>query len=337
MATLQGKILFFDTNGLRRLGFDKEITALLNASRNGDVRVCVSEAAIFEYARQVFEWHRDAFLFSYSGMLGRVTRSSPARVLRAYHLAYKSLFVAYRVQVIDHSEAIDSAARDFLATDRTYFSDQDRNDMRDARIFASAVQTLDPGCCIIVSDDGDLAVEFNRVGYQVCRDAKKLLQELSLPKRGEKLARPDIEGILRSGAEDDFSDSFHTFLTEADETYAQSHLPGEQFDARDVAPFDEAIGRIEQLGADDIEARMKILCYVDWFGPIAKTELIVLLGEQQFAEHLILNCADRLVAEDLIRDTGTTYLPDKGGICAAVAESRSAELAALLVGAEDET
>ena len=60
MAIRPNTVLYFDTNALRALRFEKEISVLLDASKSGEANISVSEWVIYEYARQAFNRQIDA-------------------------------------------------------------------------------------------------------------------------------------------------------------------------------------------------------------------------------------------------------------------------------------
>lgn len=331
MAIPQYTALYFDTNALRELRFEREITYILNACRAGEVIVYLSEWVIYEYARQYFERQID-FIISPIELIAKLSGSSKGQILQAYHIFFKSLFIEYGVHVINTSSDLETAAKEIITEESTYFLAANVRDQRDARIFAAAVQFLPVDRSLIVTGDKNLGVEFSRKGFDVRDDVTRFVGELSLKRTSERIVTPDLSRILSQGREGEFPDHFHTALRDVDPSYAELFLPGLTTEAETAISLEEALRRVDEFGRADKEIRVKILSYVHWFAPITKDDLVSMLQEQQFEEDHIMNNASGLVLVDSLRDTGAHYLPGKDGLCEAIGNGHIHELIELLGG-----
>ena len=197
----------------------------------------------------------------------------------------------------------------------------------------SALEALRPDHSMVLTADGNLKGEFERRGFSVETNAKDFVRGLRLERTGEKLVTPDISEILnelRGGGGEEFPKDFHYTLQEIDTTYAELFLPGAVIERAPSIDLKVALQRVDDLGRDDREIRLKILSYVHWFAPISKDDLAGILQERQIAEKIVLSNSERLVDAGTIRDTGTHYLPGKDGVCEAIADSRIHELTELI-------
>lgn len=338
-------VLFFDTNQWKSLSIEKEITLILNACKAGNLSVCLSKWVIYEYARQYFKRQRDAFerqknaIFPQFELIDKLSIYKAGEILLACHFSFESMFREYGVNVIEHCDDLEAAAREIISSEQSYFSSGNSHDQRDARIFAAALMALHPNNSIVLTEDAKLNAEFERRGFTVKPNARDFVRQLQLGRTGTLLNTPDFLEILRnlrSGDGENFPDNFHSTLLEVDATYAELFLPGAVIERPPRINLEVALQRVDELGADDKETKIKILSYVHWFAPISKDDLASMLQERQISEKAVFYFSDSLVAAGSIIDTGTHFLPGKDGVCAAIGDSRVDELVELLKVAENE-
>lgn len=96
-----------------------------------------------------------------------------------------------------------------------------------------------------------------------------------------------------------------------------------------VADVDAALRTLDEA---ERMLQTRVLGYVSWFAPIAKSQLSDLLESKGHAQQAINNVAQRFVINGLILDTGNHFLPGDPAVCEAAAKSVISEITEIIGG-----
>lgn len=295
---------YLDSSALRAMSFHHDVARLLALSKNGDIRLYLSETTLWERARQQYEndFKQDRVV-PYSSDLNR------------YVTWFKALFEKHGAVVVPSSARIISRVEEHLNSDNSYFNEDNENDQRDAHILATAELKLERGAVVLCHDE-NLAQAFEKVaGFaDVRRDAKRFLSEESGTESDvPKLEKPNLDSLSEYAISTTFTESFQSFIRKADarfDTYLKT-LP---------TVTDKLNSRLEHMQVFDVEIRKRLLGYIRWFSPISKDDVFRLLEPRRYGKEAIENHANLLVHENLLVGTENYWLsnnedPEAKEIC----------------------
>lgn len=284
--------VYLDTSALRQLSFNRDLAILLHQCKIGQIRVYISEAALWERGRQQYEsdFKND--------------RVVPYKAELSSYLAwFKLLFEGHCVIIIQSSKQIMDKTDEYMRNENTYFNVSDVNDQRDACVLATAETSLDKNT-IILCGDKELADEFGAIGgfQNILRGAKTFVEQIQeTDMEIPVLDKPDLSDIDDYQRANTFSDNFKSFIGGADQrslVYLKE-LP---------SISDRLTAKLQNMQIQDAEIRKRILGYVRWFSPIGKSELLGLLIARNYQEEPINNNAARLVEEQLLLETDHAWM-----------------------------
>lgn len=329
MTDLSSKIIFFDCNSLRELSFGTELQVLLANCKAGRVRVCTSNWVVWEYARYKYLLENSQAV-SAALVLQSLTQLPDKEILRIYHKHFLKAFQDRGVEVLAHTDKAEELAANLIQGEESNFRPKNKNDHRDALIFASAVLNYKPEQLLVVTRDKRLGREFENLDFTIEKDEKALIKILKLDKTVDIIPFPNLMDVVNSDQESTSMELPDILLKKVDETYAS--LLGISLEQLDENSLEFALAELDQLGQTDKELRQTIICYIVWFDPISKDDLANMLQQRQLGGEQVANNAERLLTANIIRDTGTHYIPADLNICNSIATSRIDELADLLLG-----
>lgn len=297
--TKQEKILYFDTNAIRALGFATEFAALAEACKEGNLKACVSQVVIWERGRQKYEADINENRNFPSVLLSETAKKD---YFKAKITAYQRLYEIYKIDIIPYINDDDGEIKELIASPDTYFSSS-KNDRRDAIILHSAIKNFSPDEILIVCEETNLATEFKKRDYEVHKKAKLLIQELLGEAQTTRLDLPDINTILSDNTPIIVNQDFIDDLENLDPDYVE--MFSEDSNCAELDKF------INDLADIDSEIKRKILGYTNWYDPIAKEKLKSLLIKQNYSSDQISINAERLCSVNILKDIGNFYLPNK--------------------------
>lgn len=329
MALSPDTVLFFDTNALRALGFEKEISVLLEASKNGEIRICLSELVVYERSRQLFERDGER-LFLTTEALSKISNRSKIDILKAYHVYFKTLLRSHNVVIVEDTSTLQEQAAELVDNTALYFRETDKNDQRDALIFAAGLSILSPERSAILCQERRLGAAFSSRGFVVLDNAKSFFAENFHGRLSSRIKGPDLVTILEDESDASFSQSLHAALLAFDDTYQKEWLAAEEGPTPGGMDFQEAERILAKMTRRDDETRRLVLSRVHWFDPITKADLYDLLESNGVSEKQVNDAVSVLTDLGSIRELDSHIVPGADGLCEAIAASRIADLAELL-------
>ena len=287
--------IYADTSALRSMNFYKGVASLLALSKAGKIRLHISETTLWERGRQQFE-----------NDVSRGDRIVPfPDGINRYLAWFKILFQKYGVRIIPSDDRILELTTQHLQNENSYFSHDIENDQRDAHVLATAEVSLEKDV-LILCHDKNLAKAFGEVaGFtNVCRDSNSFLSEVvgdeaDIP----RLDVPSLDDLSDYQIYKTFTESFHEFINKADHRFHQYLITLPKI-------TDKLSAKLENMQALDAEIRKRVLGYAQWFSPVTKKDLHILLTPKHYDEEQIESNAQRLKQEDLLTETENHWLPN---------------------------
>lgn len=250
----------------------------------------ISETTLWERGRQQYE-------NDYKG--DRVVPFPDG--INRYLAWFKVLFENHRVIVIPSNDNIINLAALHIQNTNLYFKQDDPNDQRDAHVLATAELELEKSA-IILCHDNDLAQTFEKIGFKVRKDFNNFLLEV-IGKEADipSLEKPNLNTINEDQISKTFTDSFRKFITEADHRFHEyiKTLP---------SITDKLNAKLANMQVLDAEIRKRVLGYVQWFSPVGKKDLHLLLEPRRYGKEQIESNAQRLKQENLLIETENHWL-----------------------------
>ena len=284
--------IYIDTSALRGMSFNKDVVGLLALSSAGKIRLHISETTLWERGRQQYE--RD-----YTG--DRVVPFPDG--INRYLTWFKILFEKHGVIVIPSDDSIVDQAALHIQNDNLYFNQDNENDQRDAHVLATAELKLEKSA-LILCNDNNLAQTFEKIaGFSnVHRDFKNFLLEVM----GEEadiptLEKPSLDTLDEYQISTTFTESFRRFIHKADHRFHEylKTLP---------SVTDKLSAKLVNMQVLDAEIRKRVLGYVQWFSPVGKKDLHLLLEPRRYGKEQIESNAQRLKQENLLIETENHWL-----------------------------
>ena len=282
--------IYIDTSVLRSMSFNKDVARLLILSKAGKIRLYISETTLWERGRQQHE----------NDCAGDRVVPFPDGINR-YLAWFKSLFEIHGVIVIPSDESIIDKAALYIHNDNFYFKLDDDNDQRDAHVLATAELKLDKSASILCHDK-HLAQTFEKIGFAVRSDFKNFLlefmgEEVDVP----TLEKPRLDTLNEYQISTTFTEFFRRYMDKADHRFHEylTTLP---------SITDKLSAKLANMHVLDAEIRKRVLGYAQWFSPIGKENLHLLLEPRHYDKELIESNAQRLKQENLLIETENHWL-----------------------------
>lgn len=287
--------IYIDTSVLRGMSFAKEVATLLNFSKEGRLRIYLSETTLWERGRQQYE--RD-----FSG--DRVVPYPDG--INRYLAWFKALFERHNVIIIPSDKEIYELAATHLQSNESYFSTDNENDQRDSHVLATAELRIEKST-LILCHDNNLAATFTDVSgfVNVRKDYKEFLQELSGTNfEVPNLDKPSLDSLDDTQISKTFTEDFIEFIIKADNRFYEylKTLP---------KVTDKLTTKLANMQLLDAEIRKRILGYTQWFDPISKDQLNELLENRHYNDEQISSNAKRLIDEGLILESENYWMTNK--------------------------
>lgn len=286
--------VYFDTNAIRSLDSRKEIPSLLSASKDGKFPMVISEPVIWEWSRQ---W--------YEALRGSLTPSNVRVSMVFAH--FKKLFIDHNVRILPITDESKVMAEQYISDERTYFKEDNSNDVRDASVLSIAIEHLEQNSTIILCGDKDLKNEFEAQGYEVNDDTKNYVKELLNRIEITKIQIPLLSTVSVEEQRDALHQHLRDFIEQTDPEYYTDIntelmvLP---------ASSDKLASKLEEMNNIDDEVKIRVLGYSQWFSPLDKERLYALLSQFSYEPELIDNNSERLCQEELLEETEHYLLPN---------------------------
>jgi hypothetical protein len=282
--------IYIDTSALRGMSFHKDVGGLLALSNAGKIRLCISETTLWERGRQQYEDDCKNRIIPFTNNIG------------LYLAWFKKYFEENGVRVIPTDDRIIDKVSSYLQNDDFYFNKDDKNDQRDAHVLATAELKLEKRD-LILCPDGELAQTFEKIGFTVRRDFKNFLSEV-MGKENDIpiIIPPSLDTIDKYQIPKVFTKHFERFISEAD---------GDSFyKYKTTLPIitDKLNAILENMGVLDAEIRRRVLGYAQWFSPVGKNNLFLLLEPRHYGKAQIESNAQRLKQENLLIETENHWL-----------------------------
>ena len=222
--------------------------------------------------------------------------------MNRYLAWFKVLFEKHGVIVIPSDERIVDQTAKHIQDDNSHFNQDDENDQRDAHVLATAELNLEKSA-LIFCNDNDLVQAFKIAGFSnVRRDVKNFILEVM----GEEadistLEKPSLDTLDDYQISTTFTESFRRFIVTADHRFYEylKTLP---------SVTDKLSAKLANIGVLDAEIRKRVLGYVQWFSPIGKKDLELLLEPRRYGNEQIESNAQRLKQENLLIETENHWL-----------------------------
>lgn len=320
MEEFEGKVIFLDSSALRALKFS-EISLLLHHCKEGTINICLSQWALIERARQyaekefnqLFENPQFESLIPLKDLL-------EATWFKAVLKIFYEIFDIPGVEIVEHTSALERAAREQIDLDSTYFTIKSR---RDAYIFCTALATCTPETTVILCNDKALNHEFTKNSdFVIQTDVKKFLSPLFDGFEVPRLVVPDIVSAFKAAQTGDLHqipEAAINALKEMEPKYQRLGIaltPAQPLPEGEVTSTNRSLDPVlDGLSEQEKELRIKILGFVNWFDPITKDELSELLKTFSYQDEEIEISAKVLCHANLIEDTGKFYIPSMEAIC----------------------
>jgi len=293
--TVSPQNIYIDTSALRGMSFKDDVASLLNLSKAGKIRLYMSETTLWERGRQQYE--RDC--------AGDRVVPFPEGINR-YLAWFKILFEKHGVIVVPSDDSIINKTESYIQNDNSYFNQESENDQRDAHVLATAELKLEKSA-LILCNDNNLALTFEKIaGFtNVRRDVKIFLleimgKEVDIP----KLEKPSLDTVDDYQIYTTFTEPFRTFINKADRRFHDylKTLP---------SITDKLNARLVNMQVLDAEIRKRVLGYVQWFSPVSKKDLHLLLESRHYGKDQIENNAQRIQQENLLIETDNHWITNK--------------------------
>jgi hypothetical protein len=282
--------IYSDTSALRGMRFNKDVANLLALSNAGKIRLHISETTLWERGRQQYEkdYASDRVVPFPDG-------------INRYLAWFKILFEKNGVIVIPSDNSITDRAALHIQNANLYFKQDNENDQRDAHVLATAELKLEKNA-LILCEDKHLAQTFEKIGFTVRRDFKNYLLEIM----GEEadipmLEKPSLDTLDAYQISRTFSESFRSFINKADHRSLEylTKLP---------SITDKLSAKLAHMQVLDAEIRKRVLGYAQWFSPVGKKDLHLLLEPRRYGKEQIESNAQRLKQENLLIETENHWL-----------------------------
>jgi hypothetical protein len=292
-SSISPQNIYIDTSSLRSMSFNKDVASLLALSKAGKIRLYISETTLWERGRQQYE--KD-----YAG--DRVVPYPDG--INRYLTWFKILFEKHGVLVIPSDNDITDRAVLHMQNANLYFKQDNENDQRDAHVLATAELKLEKNALILCSDNA-LVQTFEKIGFTVRRNFKNFLLEIM----GEEadiptLEKPSLDTLDEYQISTTFSESFRRFINKAD------HRSNEYLTKLPIIT-DKLRAKLANMNILDAEIRKRILGYIQWFSPVGKKDLYLLLERRHYNTEQIESNAQRLKQENLLIETENFWLTNR--------------------------
>lgn len=282
--------VYIDTSTLRSMSFNKDVANLLTLSKAGRIGLHISETTLWERGRQQYE-------NDYAG--DRVVPFPDG--INRYLAWFKSLFERHGVIVIPSNDNIVNQAAVHVENASSYFSQDDENDRRDAHVLATAELTLEKSALVLCSDK-KLTQAFQQIGFAVRNDFKNFLLEVTGKEADfPTLEKPSLDALSEYQISTTFTESFRQFMSKADYRFHEylTTLP---------SITDKLNAKLANMQVLDAEIRKRVLGYTQWFSPLSKKDLYLLLEPKVYSREQIESNAQRLKQESLLIETQNHWL-----------------------------
>lgn len=282
--------IYIDTSALRGMSFNKDVASLLSLSKAGEIKLYISETTLWERGRQQYE----------SDCTGDRLVPFPDGLNR-YLAWFKILFEKQGAIIITSDNSITDRAVLHIQNANLYFKQDDKNDQRDAHVLATAELKLEKSTLILCNDDA-LAHSFAQIGFTVRKDFKNFLLEI-IGKKADisPLEKHSLDTIDDYQISKTFSESFRKFIIKADPRSLEylRKLP---------IITDKLSAKLANMQVLDAEIRKRVLGYAQWFSPVGKNNLFLLLEPRHYGKEQIESNAQRLKQENLLIETENHWL-----------------------------
>jgi hypothetical protein len=273
------------------MSFKKDVASILTLSREGKIRVYISEMTLWERGRQQHEKDNTG---------DRVVPFTDK--INRYLAFFKIVFENHGVIIIPSDDSILDQAALHIQDTNLYFRQDNANDQRDAYILATAELKLEKSA-LILCHDKNLAQTFEKIGFTNVRsDFKNFLLELMGEKADiPKLEIPSLDTLDEYQISTTFTESFRSFINKADHRFYeyQKTLP---------TITDKLRAKLANMQILDAEIRKRVLGYAQWFSPVGKRDLHLLLEPRRYSKEQIESNAQRLKQEGLLIETENHWL-----------------------------
>lgn len=284
--------IYIDTSVLSGMSFNKDVVGLLALSNAGKIRLYISETTLWERGRQQYE----------SDYTGDRVVPFPDGINR-YLAWFKILFEKHGVIVIPSDDSVMDQTALHIQNNNLYFNRDNENDQRDAHVLATAELKLEKSA-LILCNDNNLAQAFEKIaGFSnVRRDFKNFLLEVM----GEEtdiptLEKPSLDTLDEYQISTTFTESFRSFINKADH---RSH----EYLKTLPSVTDKLSAKFANMQVLDAEIRKRVLGYVQWFSPVGKKDLQLLLEPRRYGKAQIESNALRIKQENLLIETENHWL-----------------------------
>jgi len=275
-----------------------ELPILATACKEGRARLCISNIALIEMARQRYASYAQDSLHPTEGLL-----RDPKEYFDAIYRQYRSWFLSHSVQIIDWHSTHPDAAAALIDEYNIDFRKEDGSDQRDALILAAFLATFTPTQAILVCRETKLLKIAKAKGFEVVDDVKALAQNFQEAGRKYELILPSLKDALDATQDYnhpvDLMQRIRSIYPALDNIYAVG--PSEEGEAL-------LTSALENMAGADREIRIDVLAYVQALAPLSKNELADLLSKKASRE-AVQNNVQRLHQENILRDTGNHWLP----------------------------
>ena len=282
--------IYIDTSALRGMSFNENIAGLFALSKAGKIRLYISETTLWERGRQQYE--RDC--------VGDRVIPFPNEINR-YLTWFKMYFEKNRGIVIPTDASIINQMASYIQNDDFYFKQGNENDQRDAHVLATAEVKLEKST-LILCEDINLARAFEKLGFIVRRDFKNFISEVMGNETYIPIVeKPNIGTLDEYQISTTFTEPFRQFMNKADSRFREYQITLPNI-------TDKLNAKLANMQVIDAEIRKRILGYAQWFSPVGKKDLHLLLEQRYYSKDQIESNARRLKQEGLLIETENHWL-----------------------------
>jgi hypothetical protein len=280
--------VYIDTTIIRSLNFGKYISPLLYASKLSVITLYIHETVLWERARQYYEAEKGRLM-----VVGAPLSHSVAW--------FRQVFSEHGAIIVEPSDSCKDDIAKLFEDKNAYFKADNPNDIRDATIYVGALEVLDCEGTLVLCGDDNLAQSFRAAGYTVRKDADKFIDEITVNLAVPQMVLPSIQDLEYEQVTNALSKNTRVLLRTADSKFLE-------YERELPVLTDKLKAKLESMHLLDDALRKRVLGYIHWFAPVAKTELHELLKSHGYADDIIENTAKRLELEGLVTDTGAHWI-----------------------------